>query len=69
VLEAVLLSAQQPLSSLNCARCFAEEIGADVLRVLLDELRRNGRRPLELLQVASGWRFRTRAEFCPISSG
>lgn len=66
VLEAVLLSAQQPLSVLELRKVFVEEIGADVLRVLLDELREEWTgRPLELLQLASGWRFRTRAEFLP----
>ena len=44
----------------------AEEIGSDIVRVLLEELRADwAERPLELLQVASGWRFRTRAEFLP----
>ena len=34
--------------------------------MLLEELRADwAERPLELLQVASGWRFRTRAEFLP----
>ena len=66
VLEAVLLSAQQPLSVLELRKVFVEEIGSDVLRVLLDELREEWTgRPLELLQLASGWRFRTRAEFLP----
>lgn len=66
VLEAVLLSAQQPLSLAELKKVFTEEIGADVLRVLLDELREEWvGRPLELLQLASGWRFRTRAEFLP----
>ena len=66
VLEAVLLSAQQPLSVLELRKVFVEEISADVLRVLLDELREEWTgRPLELLQLASGWRFRTRAEFLP----
>lgn len=66
VLEAVLLSAQQPLSVFELRKVFVEEIGTDVLRVLLDELREDwAGRPLELLQLASGWRFRTRAEFLP----
>ena len=66
VLEAVLLSAQQPLSSAELKKVFLEEIGVDVLRVLLDELRVEwSDRPLELIQLASGWRFRTRAEFLP----
>lgn len=66
ILEAVLLAAQQPLSLADLRRVFADEIGNDVLRVLLDELRDEWReRPLELLPLASGWRFRTRAEFLP----
>ena len=66
VLEAVLLSAQQPLTVGELKKVFAEEIGSDIVRVLLEELRADWvERPLELLQVASGWRFRTRAEFLP----
>jgi segregation and condensation protein B len=66
ILEAVLLAAQQPLSLADLRRVFADEIGGDVLRVLLDELREEwSERPLELLPLASGWRFRTRAEFLP----
>ncbi len=64
VLEAVLLSAQQPVSMLELRKVFADEIGSDVLRVLLDELRLEwAQRPLELVQIATGWRFRTRAEY------
>ena len=68
VLEAVLLSAQQPVSMLELRKVFADAIGADVLRVLLDEIRLEwtaAERPLELVQLASGWSFRTRAEYLP----
>ena len=66
ILEAVLLCAQQPLTVSELKRVFVEEIGSDVLRVLLEELRADwAERPLELLQVANGWRFRSRAEFLP----
>ena len=66
VLEAVLLGSQQALSVSELKKVFLEEIGSDVLRVLLDELREAWReRPVELLQTASGWRFRTRAEYLP----
>jgi segregation and condensation protein B len=66
VLEAVLLTAQQPLSVAELKKVFVEEIAGDVLRVLLDELREDWvGRPAELLQLASGWRFRTRAEYLP----
>lgn len=66
ILEAVLFSAQQPLTPLELRKVFLDEIGTDVLRALLDELRQDwADRPLELVQTASGWRFRTRAEFLP----
>ena len=66
VLEAVLLSAQQPLTPLELKKVFLEEIGTDVLRVLLDEIRIEWTdRPLDLVQTASGWRSRTRAEYLP----
>lgn len=66
VLEAVLLSAQQALTPADLKKVFLEEIGTDVIRVMLDELRTEwSERPLELIQVASGWRFRTRAEYLP----
>ena len=66
ILEAVLLSAHQALSVNELKKVFADSVGADVLRVLLDELRSEWtERPLELVQIASGWRFRTRAEFLP----
>jgi segregation and condensation protein B len=66
ILEAVLLSAQQPLSISELRKVFTEEIAVDVVRVLLDGLRMDwAERPLELVQLASGWRFRTRAQFLP----
>jgi len=66
VLEAALLAAAQPLSLSDLKKLFTEEIGGDTLRRLLDELREewNGR-PAELLQLSSGWRLRTRAEYLP----
>lgn len=66
VLEAVLLSAREPLSLNDLRKVFADQIATDALRVLLDELRAEWHeRPLELLSLASGWRFRTRLEFMP----
>ena len=62
----MLLGSSQPLTVSDLKKVFLEEIGTDVLRVLLDELRVEWQsRPLELIQVASGWRFRTRAEYLP----
>ena len=64
ILEAALLAAQQPLSVSELRRMFTEEIGPDVVRKLLDELRDGwSGRPAELVQLASGWRFRTRPEY------
>jgi segregation and condensation protein B len=66
VLEAVLLSAQRPLTLAELRKVFANGIGADTLRVLLDELRDDyAERPLDILQIASGWRFRIKPEFTP----
>ena len=68
ILEAALLSAREPLSTHDMKKMFDEVISGDILRKLLDELRSDwvrAERPLELLQLASGWRFRTRAEYLP----
>ena len=68
ILEAALLSAREPMSAHDMKKMFDEEISGDTLRKLLDELRSDwarAERPLELLQLASGWRFRTRAEYLP----
>ncbi|MBK8319425.1 MAG: SMC-Scp complex subunit ScpB [Betaproteobacteria bacterium] len=69
VLEAALLAAREPMTPLELRKMFDEDLSTDVLRKLLDELREEwAERPVELIQLASGWRFRTRAEFCLISN-
>jgi segregation and condensation protein B len=66
VLEAALLAAQEPLGIPELRRLFDEELAADTLKNLLAELREEWReRSVELVAVASGWRFQTRAEFQP----
>src|SRR5262245_55647025 len=66
ILEAALLAAQEPLAVSDLKRLFDEELGADVLKRLLGELREEWKeRSVELVQLASGWRFQTRAEFRP----
>lgn len=66
VLEAALLAAQAPLSTRELQPMFDEVIAPDVLRRLLEELRDDWRgRPIELMQLASGWRFRVCAEYMP----
>ena len=64
VLEAALLSSQQPLSLAELRKLFEEDVGTDTLRRLLDELRGdwNGR-AVELVNLATGWRFQTKVEY------
>ncbi len=60
VLEAALLTAEQPLPLAELRRLFNDEIGADTIRVLLDELRADWvGRGVELVVLASGWRFQS----------
>ena len=64
VLETVLLASQEPLPVAELKRLFDEEPATDTLRRMLDELRRDWQgRGVELVQVASGWRFRARPEY------
>jgi segregation and condensation protein B len=66
ILEAALLSAQEPLSLADLKRLFSDQVGQDSLKRVLDELREDWRgRAVELAHVASGWRFQTRPEFQP----
>lgn len=66
VLEAALLGAREPLSTGELRSLFADEVSTETLRKLLDELREDWQdRGAELVQLASGWRFRTRAEYLP----
>ena len=64
VLEAALLSSQQPLNLSELRRLFEEDVGADTLRRILDELREdwNGR-AVELVNLATGWLFQTRVQY------
>jgi len=66
ILEAALLSSQEPLSLADLKRLFDDEIGPDTLRRLLDELREDwSAKAVELVNLASGWRFQTRTDFQP----
>ncbi|MBB2486086.1 SMC-Scp complex subunit ScpB [Mitsuaria sp. WAJ17] len=63
VLETALICAQQPLTIKDLRSLFADEIGADSLRMLLDDLARDWEgRGVELVAIASGWRFQSRPE-------
>lgn len=66
VLETALLTAQQPLPLAELRRLFADELNADTLRALLDELRHDWQgRGIELAALASGWRFQSTAAMRP----
>ena len=63
VLEAALLCTAQPLSLREMRVLFDDALGADTLRQLLGELQQEwAQRGLELVAVASGWRFQSKPE-------
>ena len=63
VLETALICSQQPLSVREMRTIFNDMVGPDTLKELLQEIAlewtTNG---VELVQVASGWRFQSRPE-------
>ena len=64
ILETALLTAQEPLPLSELRRLFDDALGAEPLRKLLEELREAwSGRGVELVSVASGWRFQARPEF------
>jgi len=64
VLEGALLVTPEPLSLGDLRRLFDEDIGTDTIRRLLQELREAWLgRAIELVHLASGWRFQTRLDF------
>jgi segregation and condensation protein B len=65
IIEAVLLCAPQPMPVAELRRLFADdvEVGADTVRTLLDELRADWQgRGVELVPLASGWRFQSTSD-------
>lgn len=66
IIEAALLCSQEPVALADLKRLFGGEIGADTLRRLVAELREEWQgRAVELVDLASGWRFQTRSEMQP----
>ena len=66
ILEGALLAAPEPLPLSELKRLFDNEIAPETLKNLLEELRSDwSGRAVELVNLASGWRFQTRAEFQP----
>ena len=63
VLETALICAPAPLPLREMTRLFDDQLGADTLRTLLDELAEDWRgRGVELVTLASGWRLQSRPE-------
>ena len=63
VLETALICAQQPMPLAEMRALFADELGPDTLRDLLDSLVQDwAGRGVELVALASGWRFQSRPE-------
>ena len=63
VLETALICASQPLPLRDMRVLFADAIGPDTLRSLLDELTREWEgRGVELVPLATGWRLQSRPE-------
>ena len=63
VLETALICAQQPLPLVALRALFDDQVGPDTLKCLLDDLVREWEgRGVELVPLASGWRFQSRPE-------
>lgn len=63
VLETALICSQQPLPVRELRVLFNDELGADTIKSLLADLQNDwAPRGVELLAVASGWRFQSRPE-------
>ncbi|GHT82293.1 hypothetical protein FACS1894116_13060 [Betaproteobacteria bacterium] len=66
VIEAALFASSAPLSVSALRTLFETDLGADVVRRMVEALRADWEaagRGIELVQTASGWRFQTRAEY------
>jgi len=73
VLETALLCAREPLTIHGMKKLFADTdaagrplgsgVGADTIKILLEELRQDWQgRGIEIVSLASGWRFQSRPE-------
>lgn len=66
ILETALICSQQPLLVRDLRVLFNDELGADTLRDLLGELQLEWEpRGVELVCVATGWRFQSRPDMRP----
>jgi len=66
ILEAALLTSGEPVAVVQLSKLFDPPLDADVVRKVLDELRSEwSGKMVELVQVASGWRFQGKASIQP----
>ena len=66
VLETALMCSPQPLPVRDLRVLFDDAVGADTVRSLLEDLQQEwAQRGLELVRVASGWRFQSRPDLRP----
>lgn len=66
IIETALLCAQQPMNIAELRKLFDEEIAADTVRALLDELRQDWQgRGVQPVALASGWRFQSTPQMAP----
>lgn len=64
ILETALLTTTEPLSVADLGKILGGDFGPDVVRRLLEDLRGDWQgKGVELVAVASGWRFQARPEF------
>ena len=64
IFEAALLTSPAPLDVSELRKLFVDGIGADTVRVLLEELRADwSGRAVELVALPTGWRFQSKPEF------
>jgi segregation and condensation protein B len=66
VLETALICSHQPIQVRDLRVLFADDLGADTIKTLLEELQLDwAQRGVELVHVASGWRFQSRPQMRP----
>ena len=63
-LEVALLTTLKPLNIDDLQKLFVEKIDRSTLRMMLDEIKLDWeKKPLDLIQVASGYRLQAKKEF------
>jgi segregation and condensation protein B len=67
VLETALLCAREPMTIHGMKKLFeGDGVGGDTIKILLEELRQDWQgRGIEIVSLASGWRFQSRPEMKP----